>query len=87
MWIFRIKLKAVKKKLIVFAKHKNNFIFNINSKKLKKKALNPKYKHISKPDFWLYESLTENSYLGSWKQSLYLNFFKTNTFDGSFSWI
>ena len=73
--------------VISFAKHMNDFIFDIKPKKLKKKALDPKYKHISKPDFWLYESLTQIPYLGSWKQSLYINSFKTNTFDSSFSWI
>ena len=39
-----------------FAKHMNDFIFDFNPKKLKKKALNPKYKQISKPDFWPYEN-------------------------------
>ena len=56
--------------VISFAKHMNDFIFDIKPKKLKKKALDPKYKPISKPDFdcmKIWENLTPKSYLGTWK--------------------
>ena len=53
-----------------FAKHKNGFIFDINTEISTNNEFDLKYKHILKPDFWENENSAWNSYLKSCQPSL-----------------